>query len=383
MASRIDPGLRREIARFGAKDLDACMSCGFCTATCALSTESESFPRSIVHLLQVGHRERLAGSLEPWLCYYCGDCSESCPRDADPGEIMMAARRYLAGVYDWTGIATRVLRSRAWHIGALSVTAAATLMLIVLFHVWYVQFPFSDFVVTPMGLDHMFPMMTYYTVAVMLIPLALMLSRIPRIWRAAMRDEEGRIPFSAYVAEAWTYVRHTLTQSRMRGCPDQSRWFGHFLLATGVMLMLTIKLFALQWFQTDAIYPFYNPQRWLGYLGFACIAYGVGDVLVRRRQLVKEMRFEDLILPVLLLATAFSGIAVHICRYAGLLLAAHYFYAAHVVIVTPLLLVELPFGEWSHAIYRPLALYLTTVRQKYQESGATAVPAAAQATGAT
>jgi hypothetical protein len=360
------------------------MNCGFCTATCTLSTESEAFPRSIVHLLQVGHRERLAGSLEPWLCHYCGDCSESCPRNANPGEIMMAARRYLAGVYDWTGITARVLRSRAWHIGALSVTAGATLALIILYHVWYVQFPFSVFVSTPMGMEHMFPWMTYCTVAVVLLPLALILSRIPLIWRSAMREERsGPVPVSNYAAEAPTYVRHTLTQSRMRDCPDRSRWLGHWLLAFGVTLMVVIKLFALQWFQTDAIYPIYDPQRWLGYLGFGCIVYGVGDIWVRRRRAAhKPMRFEDLILPALLLATALSGMAVHASRYAGFPMAAHYFYAAHVVIAAPLLLIELPFGAWSHAIYRPLALYLAAVRRKSRQSESIAVPAAAGAAGA-
>lgn len=381
MASRIDPGLHREIARYGAKDLGACMSCGFCTATCPLSTETDAFPRRIIHLLQVGHRERLGELIEPWLCYYCGDCSDACPRNANPGEVMMAARRYLAGVYDWTGISKRVLRSPAWHIGALCVMAAATLALIVLYHVWYVELPFAGFVATPLALGHMFPRMTSYTVAIILIPLVIILSRVPRICRLAMRGAGAEhVPFSMYAAEIWTYMRHTATQARMGQCTDQNRWRGHWVLAFGVSLMVAIKLFALQWFQTDAIYPIYNPQRWLGYIGFACIVYGFADNWVKRQRVRKEKRLEDLIFPVLLLATAISGIAVHICRYAGAELVAHYFYAAHVVIATPLLLVELPFGEWSHAIYRPLAAYLAAVRQRYRQSEEAL--AAAQATEA-
>jgi len=42
---------------------------------------------------------------EPWLCYYCGTCSDKCPRGADPGETMMVMRRYLTSLYDWTGFA--------------------------------------------------------------------------------------------------------------------------------------------------------------------------------------------------------------------------------------------------------------------------------------
>ena len=42
-----------------------------------------------------GSRTKLESSLEPWLCYYCGECSEECPRDAEPGETMMSLRRWL------------------------------------------------------------------------------------------------------------------------------------------------------------------------------------------------------------------------------------------------------------------------------------------------
>ena len=36
-----------------------------------------------------------SSALEPWLCYYCGECSEQCPRGAEPGETMMSRSRTL------------------------------------------------------------------------------------------------------------------------------------------------------------------------------------------------------------------------------------------------------------------------------------------------
>jgi hypothetical protein len=64
------------------------------------------------------------------------------------------------------------------------------------------------------------------------------------------------------------------------------------------------------------------------------------------------------------MATAVSGIIVHIFRYAGLELATHYAYAIHMVIVVPLLVIEMPFGKWTHMIYRPLAIYFQELKQK-------------------
>jgi hypothetical protein len=43
----------------------------------------------------------------------------------------------------------------------------------VLYHLWHVGLPFHDFVRTPMGLEHMFPIMKYYTLTVILLPLCI------------------------------------------------------------------------------------------------------------------------------------------------------------------------------------------------------------------
>jgi len=173
---------------------------------------------------------------------------------------------------------------------------------------------------------------------------------------------------SAYVAEARTYVLHSVTHTLMRKCPERERWAGHWLLALGVTMILAIKVFGLRWFQTDNIYPFYHPQRWLGYLATALILYGVGSILVchirGEKEICKTRGLEDLMFPILLLLTALSGISIHVLRYAGFELTCHFVYALHIVIATPMLLVEMSFGKWSHMVYRPLALYFQAVKER-------------------
>jgi hypothetical protein len=136
----------------------------------------------------------------------------------------------------------------------------------------------------------------------------------------------------------------------------------------GTVMMLTIKVFGLKWFQTDNLYPFYNPQRWLGYLATGLILYGMGEIFLGRlraqKEIYKETRFQDLAFPILLVLTVLSGLAAHIFRYAGFGLTCHFLYALHIVIATPMLLVEMSFGKWSHMVYRPLALYFLAVRQR-------------------
>ena len=363
-----DPGLLAEVRRYGKFDVSGCYQCGSCTLSCELVSEGATFPRKNIRQVLFGLRKPLLASLGPWICHDCGDCSLLCPRQAEPRISMMTLRRFLTAQYDWTGISARLLRSRAWHAGSLAAIMLLTFLLILLYHLYYVGLGWGD-LTTPFGLEHMFPTMTYYTLTVMLLPLSLVLSRVLGIWRLTMRgNERARIPFSLYVAEAWTYVQQSAIQSLMRKCPDRSRWLGHWVLALGVATMLIIKVFALRWFQTESIYPLYNPQRWLGYLATAFILYGIGDILLGRiraqKEFYKETRFEDLTFPVLLLLTALSGIAVHIFRYAGFALTCHFVYALHIVIATPMLVVEMSFGKWSHMIYRPLVLYFVAVRER-------------------
>lgn len=364
-----DPALLADIRRYGKFDTTGCYQCGSCTLSCELVTDFASFPRRSIRYALLGLRKPLVESLEPWICHDCGDCSLVCPRQAEPRISMMTLRQFLTGQYDWTRISGKLLQSRAWHIGALVLVSLLAVGLLLGYHLWYVELPFSAFIELPMGLEHMFPIMRYYTLMVMLLPLFLLFSRVFRIWRLTMGGP-GRphIPLSAYVVEAVTYVHHSLTHSLLRKCPDRGRWLGHWLLAVGTMIMLAVKVFALEWFQTDSVYPVYHPQRWLGYLATAFIVYGLLSILAGRwqatKEYYKETKFDDLIFPTLLLLTAISGIAVHILRYAGFGLACHFTYALHVVAATPMLVVEMSFGKWSHMVYRPLALYFQAVKDR-------------------
>ncbi len=72
----------------------------------------------------------------------------------------------------------------------------------------------------------------------------------------------------------------------------------------------------------------------------------------------------DWTFPILLLLTTLSGILVHIFRYLGLELTTHYTYAVHLMIAVPMLVIEIPFGKWSHVFYRPLAIYFQSVKEQ-------------------
>ena len=364
-----DPTLLADIRRYGKFDPTGCYQCGSCTLSCDLVGDSVTFPRRSIRYALLGLRQPLVESLDPWVCHDCGDCSVACPRQSEPRISMQTLRRFLCVQYDWTGIASKLLKSKAWYLGSLFSVASMVLFLIVAYHLWYVGMVAKDFATTALGLEHMFPIITYYTLTVILVPLVLLFSRVFRIWRLTMGGErQARPPLSLYLREAWVYVYQSVSDPLMRKCPEKGRWLGHWVLALGVVMMLTVKVFALQWFQTDNLYRLYHPQRWLGYVATALILYGLANIFAGRlrakKEIYKESSFQDLIFPILLVLTVLSGLAAHTFRYAGFALTCHFLYALHIIIATPMLLVEMSFGKWSHMVYRPLALYFLAVREK-------------------
>ena len=367
--TQVTPSLAFEIRKYGRFDSVKCLNCGTCTIVCDLAGDAASFPRRPIQFALVGLKDLVRGSLEPWLCHDCGDCSTKCPQQAEPRESLGTLRRYLIAQYDWTGLSGKIFRSRAWAAGSLVFTGLLTLFLAVFYHFHVVGMNLRELSSTPMKLDHMFGTITWFTLVVILAPFLILLSHAFRMHRFAMAG--SGIPASVYLSEAKTFFTHFFTQAGMRKCPDperKKRWVKHLMLASGCLLMLAIKVFALRWFQTDEIHPLYHPQRWLGYVAAFLLLYGSSDILAgrigKKGDLHKRSDFQDYSLPALLFLTAASGIAVHMLRYLGLEMATHYCYALHLAIAVPMLVVEMPFGRWSHMIYRPLALYFQAVREK-------------------
>lgn len=372
MVNNAVPGLVQQIRRFGKFDTNACLNCGSCTVICNLSNGITSFPRRPIRRVLLGLKGSVLASLEPWLCHDCGDCSVACPRQAEPQESMMTLRRYLVAQYDFTGIASKVLGSGIGEVMALVLVGLLVFGLALWYHLVYVELEFGDLVTTAMGMEHMFPLIEYFTYAVFAIPALIIGINIARMHRFTMgKHLHFPIPLRYYFTEAKTFLLHMFSHKNMRECNDpmhRKRWIKHWLLAFAVSAKCIIVLFFLSWFQTDGIYPIYNPQRWVGYLIALALLIVPAEILISRWQhrasVHKFSEPSDRILPVMLMLTALSGLVVHGGRYLGFELTGHIAYAVHLAIAVPLIMIELPFGKWSHAFYRPLALYFAAVKER-------------------
>jgi Fe-S oxidoreductase len=359
MNHHVDPELYRELAKYGARDMEICMQCGLCSASCPLSSGTNPFPRKIYRYIQLGLKDKLLKSSEPWLCYYCGDCNKDCPRGAEPAETMMAARRWLTAQYDWTGLARRFYLSEAWEIGALIAVSLGIILLFCLFH--------GPVITDRVSVNSFAPVKWIeigdLTMAAILS--AFLLSNAFRMYRFIMRDT--KVPFWLYITEAQAFVLNFLTQKRWRQCgEDRRRWLKHFLLVSGYLTMMTLVIVFIRWFQVDN-------SNWHFTSIFGYYATGVLlaiTIEMFRSRLKKEesihrySEFSDWLFLILLFLTTLTGIIMHAVRIAGWPMGTYVVYVVHLAVAVPMLIIEVPFGKWSHLFYRPLAIFLATVREK-------------------
>jgi quinone-modifying oxidoreductase subunit QmoC len=363
MGARLDPRLLDELKTYGAVGVEKCFNCGNCTAICPLASDEYPFPRSVIRRVQLGQKDRLKGQLDSWLCYYCGDCSTTCPRGAEPGETMMALRRWLTAQYDWTGLARKFYTSRLWEVGSIALVGAFVALLFLLFH--------GPVVTDRVALNSFAPVPIVHLLDWVMAGglLFFLLTNLYRMHSFVMGPYPKVKPTpSLYLGEAWRLVYHFFTQERFSKCKDRRHWINHMLLVSGYVLMLILIVIFLPWFQTDNHYPLYHPQRWLGYYATIVILYGAGEALWGRIWKEHQMRrfshLSDWIFPILLILGATSGILVHAFRYLNLPLPTYYTYVVHLALMVPMLVLEVPFGKWSHLAYRPFAIYLQTVKEK-------------------
>ncbi|MBN3034598.1 MAG: 4Fe-4S dicluster domain-containing protein [Bacteroidales bacterium] len=375
--ARINPGFKKEIQKYGSFDFNACYNCGNCTAVCSLTDAGNSFPRKMLRDTVLGLEDDLKSSVEPWLCYYCGDCSTTCPREADPALLMMSLRRWLTAKYDWTGLSGKFYTSKRWEIGAILTLSVFILLLFVFFHG-----PMTT-ELTPEGGVALNTFAPWQAVEIGDWAMAgllsfFLISNIVHMYFMIVRKSRIRIPLKLYLKEFWALIFHFATQWRFSKCESESGtrrenlkkgkynyWVVHFLLMSGYVILFTMIVGMLGWFQTDEIHPWWHPQRMLGY--YATFGLLIGTIyfsylrIKKNNEKTKHSHYTDWTFLILLFLTTVTGILVHLFRINGMPYLTYYIYVIHLMVLFPMLMIEVPFSKWSHLAYRPFAIYFNNL----------------------
>ena len=346
--AKVNPDFLPELKKYGGIDFSACYNCGNCTAICSLSTPDESFPRMMVRASVVGLEEKITSSLDPWLCYYCGDCSTYCPREANPGELMMALRRWLTAKYDWTGLSGLLYKYLPATITAFIITALAVIGLAVNF----------NFKLEPMmHFGHQFELFAILTVfAVILLP------NLFRMWNFLILKPGHKVSVSTYFKSFGGLIVHMFTQKRTLGCDDSKvRWLEHLILVIGYLTLLFTTV-VLDWFRAENMFVIA-----LGYVVSAVVFVVtflfVSGRIKKNKEINKHSQPSDWLFVIWLFLLGLTALAVRVFVDFNLLENNLWLYLVHMIILVQWAVLIVPFGKWTHFLYRSFAMYFEKVLQ--------------------
>jgi hypothetical protein len=331
----------------------------------------------------MGLKGKMLESMDPWLCYYCGDCSDTCPREAEPGKLMMASRRWLISMYDWTGLSRLMYRWPAWEVGLLALVAAVVLGLFTIPE----NFGFRLLAQHPearqaVALAYFAPkeIVHWGDITMAVILGVLLLSNAARMTYFAMRNSPA-VPLNTYLLELKEFLVHGLTQKRWRDCKTDNtkHWLRHLALVSAYGTMFALVVVFLYWFQVeDASFHWTSlPGYYATLILLGATLWIARDRLEKRDQIHKHSDLADWLFVALLFLTSLTGILLHLFRLLDQPMPVYILYVVHLMIAVPMLMVEVPFGKWAHLLYRPLAMYLSAVQvraRQPQRSHAQPVP---------
>ena len=156
---------------------------------------------------------------------------------------------------------------------------------------------------------------------------------------------------------------HMFTQKRALGCDDnQLRWFEHFILVIGYLSLLFTTV-VLNWFGTDSMFVII-----LGYVMSAIVFVVTIDFIRRRRakkeEVTKHSQPSDILFVAWLFWMGFTAFLVRLFIDLEILDTNKWLYIFHLTVLAQWALVIVPFGKWSHFLYRSFAMYFVRLKAK-------------------
>jgi len=346
---KINPEFAVKLKKYGAVDINACYNCGNCTAICPLSVGDHSFPRRMLRASVLGLDTKIEASLDPWLCYYCGECSETCPREANPGELMMTLRRWLTAKYDWTGLSGLLYKS-------LPLTVIAFILIIIGVIAFTVLKDSSQ--ETLMHYGHLFEIISIGCVFTLIL-----LPNIIRMWWFTIIRSKVKVSLISYFKGIWELIVHMFTQKQSLGCEDDDmfRWFEHLILVFSYLALLFTTI-VLDWFGTENIFIII-----LGYAESAIIFIVTFDFITSRikknREVNKFSQPSDWFFVIWLFLMGLTAFIVRVFIDTNQLEDNFWMYLFHIIILAQWALLIVPFGKWTHFLYRSFAMYFKKLEE--------------------
>jgi len=390
-----DEGFIREVMRRGGDSVKKCFQCGTCSVTCELSyaREGAAFPRKQILWAQWGLKDRILRDPAIWQCYQCNDCSANCPRGANPGDVLAAARSVAIERLSPPAFLSRMFADPRYLPLVFGIPAAILLILVAALRGF--SFPEGeieyDRFISSTAIEIAASLVVVYAVVVAGLGLL-------RFWRgmhlspdemsaaipqtatpesggsesAEVSQGPGAMAASASGPSLGASLASTGSDIAMhrafRECQtDKLRLWGHLgvfygtpflLLAAGIAAIYTFTGAEVQRPPSDVAKIFGNLGGLLVFVGVVLFAY---NRLRTKRGTWGRGSYVDWFLLGIILLLVVTGAVMEVARYAGSGPAAYSLYLVHLVLVFAAF-VYAPYGKFAHVFYRVAALTFARTR---------------------
>ena len=91
-----DPTFVGDVETISGTEAHICYQCGTCTGSCPSAPRSSYRIRNFMRRANLGLKDMSLTDPDLWLCTTCYTCSDRCPRDLIPTDVIMAMRNMAA-----------------------------------------------------------------------------------------------------------------------------------------------------------------------------------------------------------------------------------------------------------------------------------------------
>ena len=95
-AQDADPTFVGDVETISGTEAHICYQCGTCTGSCPSAPRSSYRIRNFMRRANLGLKDVSLTDPDLWLCTTCYTCSDRCPRDLIPTDVIMAMRNMAA-----------------------------------------------------------------------------------------------------------------------------------------------------------------------------------------------------------------------------------------------------------------------------------------------
>ena len=377
----------KQVRELGGESLNKCFQCATCTIACPIAPEDSPFPRKEMIAASWGLKDKLITSGDIWLCHECGDCSDLCPRDAKPGDVLSAIRSVAITEYARPKFLAKAVNNpkalpfligipAIWFaiLAIITMTAGDTMTKI--FHGIFGDILGGRFHWAPAHeagvISHADFFSTWFvdltflpTAAFAAIVFALGLKDfIGNMHENAMIEGKTNIKkmeVAGFLKALGRVIIPVLKHNKFNECEaNKDRSTPHMMVLfsfIGLFIVTNIFFIALYVLNSHAPYSQINPVKWLANISAVALIIGI-SLMIRNRLAKKEDQpsfYKDWYILWLIFILAVSGLLAELVRLAGFATGAYFFYYIHLIAIFNLFLF-LPFSKMAHFVYRLVAM---------------------------